>query len=211
MENDVQRRRTLGVLLFPGFELLDVFGPLEAFGMRIAREHFDAVLVADQPGAVESAQGPKALAEAGIDDAPPLDLILVPGGIGTRKEVDNRRLTAWIAERSADAELAMSVCTGAALLAKAGVLDGRRATTNKAAFVWVVSQGPHVRWVQQARWVEDGKFWTSSGVSAGIDMALAVIARLTRLELAEEVAVRMEYEWQRDAGHDPFAAIYKLA
>ncbi len=210
MRNDEHRRRTLGVLLFPGFELLDVFGPLEAFGMRIAREHFDTVLVAAEPGPVESAPGPKALAERGFDDARRLDLILVPGGIGTRKEVDNRRSMTWVTRRSADAELVMSVCTGAALLAKAGVIDGRRATSNKAAFAWVVSQGEQVRWVKQARWVEDGKFWTSSGVSAGIDMALAVIARLTRLELAEEVAMLMEYEWHRDAGHDPFAAIHKL-
>jgi transcriptional regulator GlxA family with amidase domain len=210
MENDEHRRRTLGVLLFPGFELLDVFGPLEAFGIRIAREHFETVLVSEQPGPVASAQGPKALAEAGLDDARRLDLILVPGGIGTRQEVDNRRLTTWIAKRSADAELVMSVCTGAALLAKAGVLDGRRATSNKASFAWVVAQGEHVRWVKQARWVEDGRFWTSSGVSAGIDMALAVITRLTRLELAEAIALLMEYEWHRDAGHDPFAAIHKL-
>ena len=104
----------------------------------------------------------------------------------------------------------MSVCTGAALLARAGVLDERQATSNKAAFSWVVSQGPRVRWVKQARWVEDGKFWTSSGVSAGIDMALAVIARLIRLELAEELAVLMDYEWPRDAAHDPFAAVHKL-
>jgi len=209
MKNDEPRRRTLGVLLFPGFELLDVFGPLEAFGMRVAKPHFDTVLLAEHAGPVESAQGPKALAEAGID-ARPVDLVLVPGGIGTRKEVDNERLTRWISRCSADAELVMSVCTGAALLARAGVLDERQATSNKAAFSWVVGQGPRVRWVKQARWVEDGKFWTSSGVSAGIDMALAVIARLIRLELAEELALLMEYEWHRDAAHDPFAAVHKL-
>ena len=209
MKNDEPRRRILGVLLFPGFELLDVFGPLEAFGMRVARPHFEPVLLAEHSGPVESAQGPKALAEATID-ARPVDLVLVPGGIGTRKEVDNERLTRWISRRASDAELVMSVCTGAGLLAKAGVLDGRRATSNKAAFAWVVGQGPRVHWVKQARWVEDGKFWTSSGVSAGIDMALAVIARLCGLELAEQIAVLMEYEWHRDAGNDPFAAIHKL-
>ena len=167
------------------------------------------MLLAEHSGPVESAQGPRALAEGTID-ARPVDLVLVPGGIGTRKEVDNERLTRWISQRATDAELVMSVCTGAGLLAKAGVLDGRRATSNKAAFAWVVGQGPRVHWVKQARWVEDGKFWTSSGVSAGIDMALAVIARLSGLELAEQIAVLMEYEWHRDAGNDPFAAIHKL-
>ena len=106
------------------------------------------------------------------------DLILVPGGIGTRREVDNPRLLEWLNQRAAAAILVTSVCTGAALLARAGLLDGKRATTNKRAFAWVASQGPEVNWIKQARWVEDGKFATSSGVSAGIDMALALIARL---------------------------------
>ena len=204
------RRRTLGVLLFRGFELLDVFGPLEAFGIRLAKDHFDTLLVAERVGPVESAQGPKALAEATLDDARRLDLILVPGGFGTREAVDDRGLCGWIARRAADAELVMSVCTGAAMLARAGVLDGRRATTNKAAFQWVLGQGPRVEWVKEARWVEDGKFYTSSGVSAGIDMALAVIGKLTSRELAEQIAVHMEYDWHRDASWDPFARIHGL-
>jgi transcriptional regulator GlxA family with amidase domain len=204
------RPRTLGVLLFPGFELLDVFGPLEAFGMRSAKDHFETLLVAERSGPVESAQGPKALAEAALDDARALDLILVPGGFGTRTAVNDRALCDWIVRRAADAELVMSVCTGAAMLARAGVLDGRRATTNKVAFQWVRGQGPRVEWVKEARWVEDGKFHTSSGVSAGIDMALAAIAKLTSRELAEQIAVLMEYDWHRDASWDPFAKIHGL-
>jgi transcriptional regulator GlxA family with amidase domain len=207
---DHDRRRTLGVLLFPGFELLDVFGPLEAFGMRPARDHFEAVLVAERTGPVESAQGPKALAEAALDDSRRLDLILVPGGIGTRKAVNDSALCDWIGRRAADAELVMSVCTGAAMLARAGVLDGRRATTNKVAFEWVLGQGPRVEWVKEARWVEDGKFYTSSGVSAGIDMALTAIVKLTSRELAEQIAVLMEYDWHRDASWDPFAKVHGL-
>jgi len=203
-------KRTLGVLLFPGFELLDVFGPLEAFGIRSAKEHFDTVLVAETVGAVESSQGPKAVAEADLGDRRRLDLILVPGGFGTRKEVANERLLQWIVRRAGDAERVLSVCTGAALLARAGVLDGRRATTNKFAFQWVVEQGPGVEWEREARWVEDGKFVTSSGVSAGIDMALAVIGGLTSVELAEQIAVLMEYEWHRDARWDPFAKVHGL-
>src|ERR1051326_1447195 len=110
--------RTLGVLLFPGFELLDVFGPLEAFGIRPAKDHFEAVLIAAESGPVESAQGPKAIADVDLKDTRSLDLILVPGGIGTRKEVENPAIMTWLAERSADAELVMSVCTGAAMLAR---------------------------------------------------------------------------------------------
>ena len=200
-----ERQRTLGVLLFPGFELLDVFGPLEAFGIRAARGLFDPVLVAQTTGPVESAQGPAAVAEIDLFDSRPLEMILVPGGFGTRKGVENLLLTAWIAERAAKAEIVMSVCTGAAMLARAGVLAGKRATTNKLAFAWVAAQAPNVDWVKEARWIEDGKIWTSSGVSAGIDMSLAVIEKLAGMELALQIAVQMEYEWHRDAAWDPFA------
>jgi transcriptional regulator GlxA family with amidase domain len=200
--------RTLGVVLFPGFELLDVFGPLEAFGH--VRKDFTAVLVAERPGPVASAQGPQAVAERGFGDCPHLDLLLVPGGIGTRTEVANRVLLDWLAARARRAEITTSVCTGAALLARAGVLDGRRATTNKRSFQWVVEQGPCVDWVPRARWVDDGAVVTSSGVSAGIDMALAVIARLVGPEVAERVAQGMEYRWARDPADDPFARLYGL-
>lgn len=203
--------RTLGVVLFEGFELLDVFGPCEAYGISDLGGAFRIVTVAGKAGPIASAQGPQALAEFGFDDCPRLDLILVPGGIGTRREVDNAALISWLRARADQAGIVTSVCTGAALLARAGLLDGRRATTNKRAFAWVQSQGPQVDWIKQARWVEDGKFATSSGVSAGIDMALAIIARLVGAEIAEKAAIAMEYEWHRDAAWDPFAKIHGLA
>jgi transcriptional regulator GlxA family with amidase domain len=201
-------RRTLGVLLFPDFELLDVFGPLEAFGQM--KELFRILMVAEASGGVASAQGPQAVAEYGFHDCPPLDVILVPGGMGTRREVGNPVLLEWLARRAATAEIVTSVCTGAALLARAGILEGRRATTNKRAFQWVVDQGPGVRWERRARWVDDGNIVTSSGVSAGIDMALHLIARLAGRDAAEKLAVGMEYEWRADAAHDPFAEIWRL-
>jgi transcriptional regulator GlxA family with amidase domain len=104
----------------------------------------------------------------------------------------------------------MTVCTGTSLLARTGLLDGRRATTNKLAFEWVKSQGPNVNWVKQARWVVDGKFVTSSGVSAGMDMALDVISRLHDEDTAQFVANVTEYEWHRDADWDPFAKLAGL-
>ena len=104
----------------------------------------------------------------------------------------------------------MTVCTGTALLAQAGLLDGRRATTNKMFFSWPETTWPAVRWVREARWVEDGTFWTSSGVSAGIDMALAVVARIADQQTADFLATATEYEWHRDAGWDPFARVHGL-
>jgi len=207
--------KTFGVVLFEGFELLDVFGPMEAFGMLAAVGKCRVLTVAERAGAVTSAQGPKAIADfgftdSGFSDCPPIDILLVPGGIGTRREVANKVLLGWLKDRAAQSEIVSSVCTGAALLAQAGLLDGHRATTNKFAFKWVTEQGPRVKWVKEARWVDDGKFSTSSGVSAGIDMALSLIARITDVATAEKIATRMEYEWHRDSTWDPFAKIHGL-
>ena len=198
-------QKTVGVLLFPEFELLDVFGPLEVFGH--AKDWFRIVTVAERPGPVASAQGPRAMADHGFADCPAIDILLVPGGLGTRREVDNAALVDWIARQARGAETTTSVCTGAALLARAGVLDGRRATSNKRAFGWVAGQGPKVNWVRQARWVDDGNVVTSSGVSAGIDMALHLIGRIAGPAVRDDIATRMEYEWHSDAADDPFAAI----
>jgi putative intracellular protease/amidase len=206
---DEETLRTLGVVLFPGFELLDVYGPLEAYGHL--PEAFRIVQVAERAGPVPSAQGPRVLADAGLADAPKLDWLMVPGGIGTRTEIDNARLLDWLRARAATAERVTSVCTGAALLARAGLLDGCRATSNKAVFSWVTSQGPRVTWVPEARWVHDGKFSTSSGVSAGIDMALDLIARHVNADAGEALAQAMEYEWHRDPAWDPFAKVWGLA
>src|SRR5262245_56636066 len=200
--------RTLGALLFDDFELLDLFGPLEMFGNMQGAVR--VLTVADRAGLVRSAQGPRVQADHGLDDCPPLDLLLIPGGIGTQAQVESRRAIDWLRARVAELEVAMTVCTGTALLAQAGLLDGRRATTNKMFFAWPEGTWPAVQWVREARWVEDGKFWTSSGVSAGIDMALAVVERIVGSQTAELLATATEYEWHRDAGWDPFACVHGL-
>lgn len=202
------RKRQLGVVLYPQFELLDVFGPLEMFGML--QGVVDIAVVAEKKGPVQSAQGPETMALHDFQDCPPLDLLLVPGGFGTRAEVDNPAMIDFLRRRAPQAEVAMTVCTGTALFARAGVLDGRRATTNKMVFQWVTEQGPRVEWVKEARWVEDGSYVTSSGVSAGMDMSLAVIARLYGADTSEKVAVATEYDWHRDANWDPFAKVHGL-
>ena len=195
--------RTLGAVLYPQFELLDLYGPLEMLGSL--GERLRIVTVAEQPGPVVSTQGPATLAEYAYADAPKLDLVLVPGGVGTFPQLASEPLLEFLIERAAQAEVMMSVCTGSALFAKAGLLDGRRATTNKQFFDLVRQQGPKVRWVEQARWVEDGPMVTASGVSAGTDMALAVVARLFGRRVAEQIAELTEYAWQSEPAHDPFA------
>lgn len=200
--------RTLGVLLFPGFELLDAYGPLEMWG-NLGKE-LQVVIVAEQAGPVASAQGPKTLAEFGLEDCPPLDLILVPGGFGVLGAMRKPELLDWLRQRSGQAEITMSVCNGASILAAANLLDGRRATTNKAYWKLATAPGKQVEWIAQARWVDDGDIVTSSGVSAGIDMTLHVIARLYGTDTAERLAKMTEYEWHRDPSWDPFAALHGL-
>ena len=198
---------SIGVVLFPDFEILDVFGPVEMLGMH--PESFQLRMVAETRGMVSSVQGPKCLADDEFGDNVTYDAILVPGGQGTRREVDNRSMIEWLRLRAGQAQFVTSVCTGAALLAKAGVLDGRRATTNKMNFDWVASQGPTVLWQHEARWVEDGNIFTSSGVSAGMDMALAFISRTLGEEAAEDAAIWAEYTRHREAAVDPFAKAWR--
>lgn len=198
--------RTVATLLFEGFELLDVFGPLEMFG--ILADDYRLILIAERAGPVASRQGPQAVATSALADASPCDILLVPGGLGTRRQVENTALIGWLRQAAETVPLVATVCTGSALLARTGVLDGRRATTNKKAFDWVSSQGPQVDWQRRARWVVDGKFYTSSGVSAGMDMALALIAALDGREKAQATADHAEYRWNSDSADDPFADRY---
>ncbi|MEM7505873.1 MAG: DJ-1/PfpI family protein [Pseudomonadota bacterium] len=196
-------RQRLATLLFPEFELLDVFGPLEMFGMF--PEEFDLRMIAEGAEPVASTQGPRSTIDSVLEKTPAPDILLVPGGRGTRREVDNPALIGWLREVGMRSGLITSVCTGSALLARAGVLDGRRATTNKLAFDEITPFGPNTDWVSRARWVEDGPVITASGVSAGIDMSLAVIAQVLGPEAARDAALWAEYEANTDPDNDPFA------
>ncbi|MCD0244708.1 DJ-1/PfpI family protein [Xanthomonas melonis] len=195
---------TLGMVVFEGFQLLDVFGPLDMFGNLEGKVKI--VMLGERMGAVASSAGPAVAVDHTLAAAPTIDILLVPGGMGTRREVDNAALIAGIARLARAAPHVGSICTGAALLARTGLLDGRRATTNKRAFNWVAAQGPKVQWVKQARWVEDGHIFTSSGVSAGTDMALALIAKIFGRDAASQVAGIAEYVWNEDSTNDPFVA-----
>jgi transcriptional regulator GlxA family with amidase domain len=195
--------RTLAALVFPGFQTLDYFGPIEmlgGFGGEI-----EIITVAKGRGPVPSVHGQRIVADRTIAEKNDYDLLFIPGGDSALTESKDKKLMQWIRETSANAERVMAVCTGTILLGMTGVLDGRRATTNKLDFTKTIHLAPLVNWVKEARWVEDGKFYTSSGVSAGMDMALAVVADLFGMETAEKIAISCEYEWHKDANWDPFA------
>jgi transcriptional regulator GlxA family with amidase domain len=194
--------RTLGAVLYADFELLDLYGPLEMFGNL--KPEIKIITVAEKVGPVASFQGPQTMAEFDYDNCPNLDLILLPGGFGTIQELNNQFIISFLKEKVPSAEITMSVCSGSWILAKAGLLDGRRATSNKFYFKMATRQSDEVEWVSQARWVEDGPIFTSSGVSAGIDMSLAVIASLYGKEKALEIANYTEYVWNQKPNEDPF-------
>jgi transcriptional regulator GlxA family with amidase domain len=165
------------------------------------------ILVAMESAPVASAAGPKVMADADLSSLNAPDILLVPGGSGTRALVSDSEFLETLHRCAAKAKIVASVCTGSALLAKAGLLNGHRATSNKLAFEWAAAQGPHVLWQPKARWVVDGKFWTSSGIAAGIDMSLALIAHLFDQATAIETANRAEYLWNQNPNDDPFARI----
>jgi len=197
-----QKPLTLGAILYDDFELLDLYGPLEMFGNL--KPEIKIITVAEKVGAVPSFQGPQTMAEFDYQNCPQLDLILLPGGFGTIKELDNQAILSFLKERVPSAKVTMSVCSGSWILAKAGLLDGRRATSNKVYFKMATQQSDQVQWISEARWVEDGPIFTSSGVSAGIDMSLAVIASLYGEKKAMDIANYTEYVWKKNPDEDPF-------
>lgn len=205
-------RSTSGIqvvaVLFPEFELLDLYGPLEMFGLlEKCGQSVKIVCAAAQAGRVVSGTaGVGGYADSTLARPIPCDIMMVPGGMGTRAAVNDDTLLAQIRAQAEHSRWITSVCTGSALLAKAGLLDGKKATSNKRAFDWVAAQGPAVDWVRQARWVEDGNVFTSSGISAGIDMSLGLIDRIFGQAMAQAIASRAEYTWHNDAESDPFAA-----
>jgi putative intracellular protease/amidase len=199
-------------VLFDGFTVLDMYGPVQAFGAcRITRpdgpplRFFEVFTIAEHRGPIKSGEGPSTHADYTFAEAPPYDILLVPGGFGTREAVKNDTFLGRLRAASEKAAVTATVCTGSALLARTGLMDGRPATSNKIAWDWVVQQGPKVLWKRKARWVDDGNLITSSGVSAGTDMALALIARLHGRDMAISAARNMEYLWHEKADDDPFA------
>ncbi len=195
--------KSLAVFIFPGVQTLDLFGPLEMLGRPDDR--INVTLIAETAAPVVTRHGQRILPDRTLEDGANYDLLLIPGG-DSAIDVAKRPLAMdWIRQCGDDAELVMTVCTGSILLAITGMLDGHKATTNKQDFRETVPLGPKVEWVPKARWIQDGKFFTSSGVSAGMDMSLAVVAHLFGRQAADEIADGAEYAWHRDPHWDPFA------
>ena len=195
--------KQLAIFIFPGIQTLDLFGPIEMLGGfddRIA-----LTMVAESLDPVPTRHGQRILPDKTIEDGSNYDLLLIPGGDSAIEAGRRPPAVDWLRMTGNKAELVMTVCTGSILLAMTGLLDGHKATTNKIDFRDTIGLGPKVDWVERARWVQDGKFFTSSGVSAGMDMSLAAASHLFGQEAADWMAEGCEYDWHRDPNWDPFA------
>ena len=205
MENTVNQKQ-VGILIFPDVEVLDFCGPFEVFSVTRLHEErrreepspFEVFLVAERQQPIETSGGMHVIPAVSITECPPLDILVVPGGWGTRKEIYNDRLLSWIAERGSKVETLASVCTGAMLLGKAGLLDGKHATTHWRSLDWMRESFPNVTVEDGLHVVEDGYVITSAGISAGIDMALRVVTRYYGGSVGRATARHMEYPYPED-------------
>lgn len=200
------KRKRVGILVFPNVEVLDFCGPYEVFSVTRLDEDrrreepspFEILLLAESAEPVVATGGLRVIPDATLDTCPPLDVLVVPGGWGTRKEIGNERVLTWIAARAKEVETLTSVCTGAMLLGQVGLLDGRRATTHWRSLDWMRQSFPAVTVEDKLHVVEDGDVLTSAGISAGIDMALRVVTRYFGETIGRATARHMEYPFPDD-------------
>jgi transcriptional regulator GlxA family with amidase domain len=195
MEVMAKMTKHIGIILFPNFEDLDAIGPKEVFGMfaMASGGEWKVVLVSQDGAPVRSFLGTSIEVDHSLDNCPALDVILLPGGMGTRTEAGNAKLIDFIRSQGHDAQWVTSVCTGAILLHHAGFLEGKRATTHWGAIPELKGLGGGTTVVDDERWVHDGNVITAAGVSAGIDMALYLVSLLKDPATAKRVQQMMEY------------------
>jgi len=194
-------RKRVGIVLFNAIEVLDFCGPFEVFSATRLNEEkrreepspFEVFLVAETLSYVTTTGGMKVIPQYSFENCPRLDILVVPGGWGTRKESNNIVILEWLRSRAAEVETLTSVCTGSMLLGFAGLIDGLHATTHWRSLDWMRDSFPAVFVEYEQHVVEDGRVFTSAGISAGIDMALKVVARYYGKDIARATAVHMEY------------------
>jgi putative intracellular protease/amidase len=190
------------ILLFDNFETLDVFGPVEIFG-RLT-DLYTIRFYSLNGGHCKNKHGVSVLTNELNTIADKVDVFLIPGGLGTRKEVNNNLLIQEIKKTANNSNYVLTVCTGSALLARTGLLDNKIATSNKRGFSWVITNGANVLWNKTARWTVDEKFYTSSGVSAGMDMVLGFLSDRYGIEFARKISFEIEYNWIENKDDDTF-------
>lgn len=192
----------VSVILFEDFQDLDVFGSVAVFGCL--KDYYQICFRSMRGGLVKGSSG-AGIITSPVNEVPGDGIVLIPGGFGTRAEVHDVPFIDELRRICTEARFVLTVCTGSALLAHTGLLDGRRATSNKRSFVWVREQSSAVEWVPKARWVVDGKYYSSSGVTAGIDMTLGFVSDMHGEKAASGIASGIEHIRHENRDDDPFA------
>lgn len=207
-QNESQNRLpvTVGILIFNEVEVLEVAGPFEVFSVTRLNEErrqiepspFRVLLLGEKIDQVLAIGGLRLTPDVTFHNCPGLDLLIVPGGWGTRKEIRNVNLLNWIANRAANTKLTASVCTGAGLLGRAGLLDGREATTHWRTFDFLQEAAPKAKIRKDVRFTLIEPIFTSAGISAGIDLALRIVSHFFGTEIGMATARQMEYPYPRN-------------
>ena len=196
-------RRNVAILVFDEVEVLDFTGPFEVFSVAdelSGRTAFNVFTVAETPGTLRARNGLKIVAAHTLETAPAPQILVVPGGLGTRPLLNRPALLDWIRRSARTAEVVASVCTGSLVLGRAGLLDGLTATTHRDNFAELRAAAPAAQVVENVRFADHGRIATSAGISAGIDLSLHLVARLLGEDGARKTAEYMEYHWRNDAG-----------
>ena len=187
-------------------EVLDVTGLFEVFSVTSLNEQrrsedsspFKVILIAEKSEQIVDIGGLRLTPEFTFDNCPDLDLRVVPGGLGTRREVNNATIIKWISDRVSNTRLTASVFTGSSLLGKAGLLDNRKATTHWRSFDFLWESGPKTHILKDVQIYFGGIYFTSAGVAAGIDLSLYIVSHLLVIEMGQYTARYMEYPYPKD-------------
>jgi transcriptional regulator GlxA family with amidase domain len=195
--------KAINIILFNDFTTLDALGPAEVFSK--INQVYTINYYSIDGGLISSSTHTKIETQR-MEDILQNDIMLIPGGWGARQRVSDDVFIDHLRKIAEKSDYVLCVCTGSALLAKTGLLDNRKATSNKLSWEWVVAQNEKVNWIKKARWVVDGKYYTSSGITAGIDMSLGFISDHMGDEVARKVSHVLEYLWNENKEEDPFSA-----
>ena len=197
----LNQKRSVCIVIFDEVEVLDFCGPFEVFSVTGGRQGltpFDVCTVSEEGKQVRTRGGMSVNPAYSFENCPRADILLMPGGMGTRREMNNPGMLGWLRCNAMGAELILSVCSGALVLAKAGLLNGLRATTHHGALDELRAIDPDITVADDKRFIDNGRVIVSAGISAGIDMSLHVVARLLGRPQALETAQYMEYAWDHE-------------
>ncbi|KAF0513380.1 ThiJ/PfpI domain-containing protein [Gigaspora margarita] len=199
----------IGALLYPDYDLLDFNGTIRFLGSLESEQNLNVkiITISETGKKCNSASQCSNWADYSFDDCPEFDVLLIPGGKSYRKEIENSALIKFIDKWIPKVKYVLMVCSASAFVAKTGHLDCKKATSNKSEFDRIVEYGPNVNWIKHGRWIVDGKFYSSGGVSAGMDMALAWISDVFGEKTAFKAAHRAEYVWNNNPALDPFSGM----